>query len=134
MYDDEFFDDIHYYLKEEHFEEGTEIIGTGEPCTSLIFVVQGLIELQIFDQDGNKYILDTLKQGDVIGQYSVLFNEGFLFTTVAKTSVRILSLDQSFFVDQKDEIDGLEDAIFEAEEFVKEYGIPICDFRVFSGV
>jgi len=61
LYDDEFFDEIHYYLKEEHFEKGTEIIGTAEPCTSLIFVVQGQIELQIFDQDGNKYILEVLK-------------------------------------------------------------------------
>lgn len=30
-------------------------------------------------------------------------------------------------------IDGLEDVIVEAENFVNEYGVPICDFKPFSG-
>ena len=37
-------------------------------------------------------MLDVLKQGDVIGMYSALFDETFLFTALATTNVRILSL------------------------------------------
>jgi len=38
----------------------------------------------------------------MIGQYSILFNESFIFNAVAETNVRILKLDQSFFIDYKE--------------------------------
>ena len=49
-----------------------------------MFVVTGYIELQVYNTFGEVYILDTLVQGDIIGMYSILFNEGFLFTAMAK--------------------------------------------------
>ena len=58
---DEFFDEIHYNMKEEFFEKGTEIVSSGENCTQIMFVVQGSIELQIVNSIGEKYILETLK-------------------------------------------------------------------------
>jgi hypothetical protein len=39
--------------------------------------------------------------------YSVLFNEGFLYTAAAKKNVRLLTLDQEFFLENQDEIEGL---------------------------
>jgi len=86
-------------MQEEFFEKGTEVIGAGEPCNSMIFVVQGFLELKVFDRNGQDYILETLKQGDMIGQYSVLYNESLMFTAVAKSNVRLLTLDQSFFLE-----------------------------------
>jgi len=70
----------------------------------MIFIVQGVVDLVVFDQDGNEKILDTLSQGDIIGMYSVLFDETTIFSAVTKTSVRILTLDQDFFADYKDVI------------------------------
>mmetsp|Transcript_11980 Transcript_11980/g.18510 ORF Transcript_11980/g.18510 Transcript_11980/m.18510 type:complete len:130 (-) Transcript_11980:16-405(-) len=98
--DHEFFDEAQYFLEEEFFEKGTEIIATGEPCSSILFVVHGELELRIYDEDGNSTVLDTLQQGDTIGQYSVLANEGFMFTATANTNVRLLTLDSSFFNEQ----------------------------------
>ena len=66
----------------------------------------------------------------MIGQYSVLFNENFLYSVVAKNHVRLLSLDQQFFLDHQDDIEGLKETIVEAEAHVEKYGLPICDFRV----
>lgn len=96
---DEFLDELHYQMKEEFFETGTEILAAGEDCTAIHFVVQGKIELQIFNSVGEKFVLATLRQGDVLGQYSILFNESHLFTTVAATNVRLLKIDQDFFLE-----------------------------------
>lgn len=41
----EFLDEIHYHMKEEYFDSGTEITTTDEPCRQIIFVVLGQIEL-----------------------------------------------------------------------------------------
>jgi len=64
--------------------------------------VEGIIDLIVFDPQGEEYVLETLQQGDNIGQYSVIFNEGFIFTAVAKSSVRILTLSSEFFMKKVD--------------------------------
>lgn len=129
---EEFLDEIHYYMKEEFYESGTEIISAKEPCQSILFLVQGRIELQILSPTGEIYILETLKQGDIIGQYSVLFEEQFLFSAVAQSNVRLLTIDQSFFLDHNDQIQGLAESVEKAEKYVEHYGVPICDFKIYS--
>jgi len=74
----------------------------------------------------------TLQQGDSFGQYSVLFNEEFSFSVKSKTKVRLLKLSQDFFIDSKEAINGLNSAIEYAEDLVEEFGIPICDFKLFD--
>ena len=74
----------------------------------------------------------TLQQGDSFGQYSVLFNEEFSFSVKSKTKVRLLKLSQDFFIDSKEAISGLDMAIEYAEDLVEEFGIPICDFKVYD--
>ena len=76
-------DEVHYLLKEEVYEADSEILATNEPCTAMYFVVQGRINLYIHSSLGEKHLLQCLKQGDVLGQYSVLFNQKFLFSVEA---------------------------------------------------
>jgi ATP-dependent helicase/DNAse subunit B len=64
--------------------------------------------------------------------YSILFNEGFLFTAMAKKNARVLTLDRDFFLDKYEEIEGLRECIIKAEEHVEIYGVPICDFKKYS--
>jgi len=66
-HDDEFFDEIHYSLKEENFEKGISIINAGEKCSSIIFIVDGVLELVVYDEHGKEHVLETLRQGDHIG-------------------------------------------------------------------
>ena len=94
-------------------------------------MVQGHVELQIFNKNGETYVLDTLKQGDVLGMYSVLFGESFLFTAIAKKNARILTLDVEFFLENQEEIEGLDESITKAEKYIEHYGIPMCDFKRF---
>ena len=57
----ECFDEIQYNFKEEYMDAGNEFIAAGEQCTAITFVVQGEVELQVFDQMGDEYILETLR-------------------------------------------------------------------------
>ena len=67
-----------------------------------------------------------------MGQYSVLFDEPLMFTAHAVSNLRVLTIDQSFFMEYKDTINGLEDAICEAETHVEDFGLPLCDFKLFA--
>ena len=44
-HDIQFLDEIHYQLKDEYYEQGAEIVSTGEICSSIIFVIKGEIEI-----------------------------------------------------------------------------------------
>ena len=55
-----------------------------------------------------------------------------MFSVFAKTNIRILSLSQEFFRNNLELIDGIEEAILEAEDIVEDFGIPVCDYRVYS--
>jgi len=61
----------------------------------------------------------------------VLFDEESNFTVKALSNVRILTLTQEFFIQNKETIEGIEEAIEYAEEIADEFGVPICDFKVF---
>ena len=59
-------------MVEQTIAQGAEIFHVGDKCTSIVFIVNGLVDVELLDADQNKYLMDTLKQGDCIGQYSVL--------------------------------------------------------------
>lgn len=80
------------------YQPGSEILQMGEKCDFMVFIVNGLAELQVVDPDGVVHILEELKQGDVVGQYSALFDMQLMFNMIAKSNVRVLTLDQKFFV------------------------------------
>ncbi len=58
-----------------------------------MFVVQGQVDVLVFDKNGGETVLDSVGQGGIIGQYSVLFDETPIFSAVARTRVRVLTLD-----------------------------------------
>ena len=46
---------------EEHiYQAGSEILASGEKCTNLIFIVNGLVDLEVFDKEGNSELLAQL--------------------------------------------------------------------------
>ena len=61
-----------------------------------------------------------------------MFNEDFVFSIIAKQNVRLLTLDQNFFIEKRDIIEGLEDCLFYAESFVECHSIPVCDFKLYE--
>ena len=54
-------------MKETIYQPGKEIIKVGDPCSAILFIVNGLLDIEIVDTNLSKHLLDTLKQGDTIG-------------------------------------------------------------------
>ena len=130
--DDEFYDEVQFHLIEEHLEKGTELISQGEQFKSMFFIVQGQVELTTADDGGKEHHVTYLKQGDCLGQYSVLFDEPSCFSAKALTRVRILQLSQKFYMENKDIIEDLENCIEYAEDLIDLSGVPVCDFKIFK--
>ena len=87
-------DDIQYHMQEENFECGTDIISCQEQTQSILFVVHGKIQLSVEgDSEQEPEVLEDLVQGDIIGQYSALFDEPLNFQAKALSKVRILTLN-----------------------------------------
>lgn len=106
-------------------------MGPDDICQAIYFVVQGKIDLIVEGSDGKTHVLETLKQGDVLGQYHCLFNQSFMFSVVAKSQVRLLLIDQKFFMNKLETLEGLRDRIRIAEQVVERCGIPVCDFKIY---
>ena len=58
--DEAFYSEIQFYMKEENYPKGTEIFSQDTPCTSILFVVQGKIDLQVKTIGGNTTTISTL--------------------------------------------------------------------------
>jgi len=79
-------------MEEEVYDKGSVIISTGEVSKEIFFIVQGQVELTVDDSQGNSMVLEVLKPGELMGAYSVLFNEKVYFTAKAKTKLKLLVL------------------------------------------
>lgn len=63
--------------------------------------------------------------------YGLHFNKTALYSAIArKNGVRILSLNQHFFLHNKNKIDGLDIALYQVEAFIKQNGFPLCDYQI----
>ena len=75
-----FLEEIHHYLQEEYINEGTLVFEAGIPACQIIFVVQGIVDLELIDnEDYSKTLLDTLQQGDIISPFSIHSGDPILF-------------------------------------------------------
>ena len=69
----------------------------------------------------------------------MLFDQKLVFSARAKTPVRVLTLDQMFFVKfgllgwtgDQNEITGIDEAVDKAQHFVDKWGVPVCDYKLF---
>ena len=143
QYNEQMLKEIQYYMVEQLYPKGVDIAVRGQPCQSIIFIINGLVELRVDDMFGNIYSFLELRQGDIVGQYSTIFKEELMFTVKAKTNVRILTLDYNFFIEKIKKkfsetnfcaIEGLEQAVFRAEELVNRADgyscVPLCDYKI----
>lgn len=96
-YSDNFYKEIQFHMEEHIYQAGSEILASGEKCLNIYFIVNGIVDLEVFDSKGNAQPLGQLVQGDLIGQYSALFSEDLSFSVISKTQVRMLTLPERFF-------------------------------------
>ena len=120
-------------MKADFYEEGAELVVNGEVMDSIYFIEKGSVDLFVYDKLNNQHHLETLRQGATMGMYSCHFNKESLFTAVArKKGVKVLTIDQHFFLHYKSLIDGMDIALYKMEQFVKTHEFPFIDFKAFD--
>ena len=90
-------------MQERSYLKGSIISEQDTPLKSIMFVLSGQVDLEIRDQVTNDvFLLESLHQGDVIGQYTVLYpNQNLMFRVKASSHVRLLHLPVSFFTEKR---------------------------------
>lgn len=56
-----FLREIQFYMEEQIYQPGTEIYRVGDHCSSIVFVVNGTVDIEFVDSNQSKYLIDTLK-------------------------------------------------------------------------
>ena len=96
--------ELQFHMVEQQVHSpGSEIIKIGENCNSILFIVNGLVDIKFIDASQNLINVDTLKQGDSMGQYSVINGNEFEFVAIARTNVRVLSISSELLHHYSDE-------------------------------
>eukprot|EP00347_Sterkiella_histriomuscorum_P022573 403337973 len=127
-------EELHYKLSLEYFEKDTEIFSTGDSCDALYFIVDGEIDLVIHQQDDEELQLDTLYTGCSIGSYSLIQQQKYPYTARARNSVTLLVLSRADLYEAVDVIEELNYALWDAEEFINNNGVPMCDYTIYRAI
>lgn len=118
----------------------------------MIFIVNGMVEVQVQDLYGDYHTLEQLVQGSHIFQYSIHSTLPTFLSLKAGSAVRLLTLSRKFFesfgleseLAKNFEIDGLEEACHRASKDIdklrkhctdpemKKYCLPQCDFKLYE--
>ena len=48
-------------MKEQYFEEGQTVFRHGQPISQISFIVQGSVDLLIYDKYNQEHVLETVK-------------------------------------------------------------------------
>jgi CRP-like cAMP-binding protein len=84
-------------FKSRHVEEGTYLITREKPGDGLYVVLQGRCEVLDGDADGRDVVLAELRDGDVFGEMSMLWNKDTCASVRASTACVVLRLPRSSF-------------------------------------
>jgi CRP-like cAMP-binding protein len=80
-----------------------------------------------------RVVMRNLQQGDVIGESGVLCPDNLCsFSAVAKTAVRMLTLDREFFEENPFNISYLEEAVEDARAKLALKKVPDNDFKIYD--
>lgn len=55
--DDIFYKQVQFHMEESIYQKGSEIIASGDKCCSLVFIVNGLVDIEVYDEHGNAHRL-----------------------------------------------------------------------------
>ena len=75
-------------------------------------------------------LLDTLYTGCSIGAYSLIKKSSYPYTCRARTKIRILCLERTSLYEAVEYMEELNCALWDAEEFINNNGVPLCDYAL----
>ena len=74
------------------FAPDEAIVQKDQPGGSMFVVHKGSVEIQTVDEEGNKQIVGTLREGDFFGEMSMLTGEPRSATVIAKEETQVLQI------------------------------------------
>jgi CRP-like cAMP-binding protein len=77
--------------------------------SKLIFIIDGEVNVEVKDSEGNICHIDTLKKGDVVGQYSIINESELFFSLTTHTDCKIMTVDRDYLLNCQ--IAGMKEAI-----------------------
>jgi len=128
---DQIVEEILYSLKQDHYDAEKYLVRAGDACHSIIFIVEGQIELVAKLQDGDG-VMDRFNAGAVMFMHGLLSNEVHAYSAKAVTTVKVLTLSKWTLTDLRKMSQALDDKLAEVEEYCNIFKVPAMDFRLFD--
>ena len=74
------------------FAPDEAIVQKDQPGGSMFVIHKGSVEIQTTDEEGNKKVIGTLREGDFFGEMSMLTGEPRSATVIAKEETQVLQI------------------------------------------
>lgn len=98
-------------LKEKSYKKNAAIVAVEEPGTSMMFLLEGSVKVNLFSKEGKEIIITSLAEGDFFGEISLLTNTPRSANVVAQTTCKILVLEEAGFNEHISKFPGLSKAM-----------------------
>lgn len=82
---------------EKNYLKGTTIFAEGEETNGVYIIISGLIKIYRLNEDGREKILDMLKQGEILGEMTILNNKYRSATALSLKPSRLLFFPEKSF-------------------------------------
>jgi CRP/FNR family cyclic AMP-dependent transcriptional regulator len=94
----EAFDQLCRYAKHVTLKRGATIFSRGDPGTSLIAVISGVVKISISSSEGRSAILNLLEAGEIFGEIALLDGLSRTADATANTNCELIVIDRREFI------------------------------------
>ncbi len=95
-------DDIDLLLENTHsnkYVADEVIFFKGDPTTGMMAVVSGCVQIRIVSEEGKQLVLNTMREGEMLGEIGVLDGGDRTADAVAAEPTELLTIDRRAFLD-----------------------------------
>jgi CRP/FNR family cyclic AMP-dependent transcriptional regulator len=80
------------------FAEGARIFEKGDPGLSLMLVLEGVVKISIFSDEGKEVVLNLIREGEILGEIAILDGEKRTADAWALRGLTLLVIDRRDFM------------------------------------
>lgn len=120
-------EEISFTLDHEFFDNNQVIFRAGDLVDKLIFIASGEIEILVSLED-HEIVMDSLREGCVIGLNGILKNRYHNFTARTKSKVSAYVLSKDTLKQLLNQCQDLYEEVTKAREYYKKESMPYVDF------
>lgn len=127
---DKIVEELTYLFELTSLKEENYLFQAGQPCKDIYIINNGELNIYVHNNTKETY-LESLYTGWSIGAYSSLTQEPFTLSGKAKTDLTLLKLPFNKMLELREKFEDLDKVMTEYENYIEEYGLPYCDYKIF---